>query len=68
VREVKIQCSDNNKDWTDVNSGRSEPTRIVRWTPNVKNCLAFDEVVSARYVKILVASWDEHPSLRAGLM
>jgi len=62
LTDVSIKVSGDGSDGKDVPNGRFK----VTYTGDDAS-LMFDEMIQARYVKIVVNSWTSHPSTRAGV-
>jgi hypothetical protein len=64
-----LSYSVNGSDWVDINSGSAIDTGVQSDDGSGKEYnVSFDGPVLARYVKISPQAWEDHPSLRAGLL
>merc|ERR1719181_1154285 len=67
VRTFRVQHSTDGAAWKDVD-GTFRGVSSMGWLPSEKLEATFRSGVDARYVKILPQTWQNHISLRAGVL
>ena len=66
VKSYKVRVSIVKPDWTDVDSGKEFPANTA--ANNAKKQNKFESPVEAQYVRVMVQTWENHVSMRAGVL
>ena len=66
VRSYKVQTSSDGSSWADVDNGKTVTANTAASNAKVENRFALR--VSARYVRIVVQTWNRHISMRAAVL